>query len=301
MRLPTLIPALLASGATTAWARASSARTAVVYIQPITAADAPPSFLAELALPDLPPSPSSSSSSSSSNTEAGDQDAPIPLEILAYEAPDLEDDNDNNDEQQQLLFRTGVYDPAAKRWASPTTVLSARNFAKGYAPHIELLSAGEGEEEGGFLGVTCRGVAIDAGQTRDFGPQAVLVRGAARQGAQPALGKPVVLSPEGRKVVVEEKSFVQKYVAPFLIGCFVRVFYGVLGVVMGIGVVEGIWLVERVADLVVSGGLGTGGRWHWARFCCCLAGAEESRARDRPLRSGLEPLLRSLRASNRLV
>lgn len=55
-----------------------------------------------------------------------------------------------------------------------------------------------------------RGVKIDAGHTRDFGPQALVVVTSA--GKQPDLNKPVVLSPEGRKVQPEaEKSFLQKY------------------------------------------------------------------------------------------
>lgn len=62
-----------------------------------------------------------------------------------------------------------------------------------------------------MLGASVKGVKIDAGHTRDFGPQAVVVVQGA--GKQPDLNKPVVLSPEGRKVQPEaEKSFLQKYV-----------------------------------------------------------------------------------------
>jgi hypothetical protein len=190
-------------------ASAASARTVAIYIQPVAAspgsteAPPPPSFLAELALPDLP-----------SPTE-GEGDATIPCEVLAYEAPDLDLDagayaDAGADQQQQphQLFRTGVYDPAARRWLSPTTAASARNFAKGYAPRFELGLDGDGH----VLGATVRGVAIDAGYTRDFGPRAAAVVRAARPGPQPVLGKPVVLSPEGRKVVVEERTFLQKCV-----------------------------------------------------------------------------------------
>ncbi|AEO71668.1 0a08f9ca-549c-4257-a346-5db951c0886f [Thermothielavioides terrestris] len=217
MRLPTLISALLASSATTTLASAASARTVAIYIQPVAAspgsteAPPPPSFLAELALPDLP-----------SPTE-GEGDATIPCEVLAYEAPDLDLDagayaDAGADQQQQphQLFRTGVYDPAARRWLSPTTAASARNFAKGYAPRFELGLDGDGH----VLGATVRGVAIDAGYTRDFGPRAAAVVRAARPGPQPVLGKPVVLSPEGRKVVVEERTFLQKYWWALAIGAF---------------------------------------------------------------------------------
>ncbi|KAG7294323.1 hypothetical protein NEMBOFW57_004394 [Staphylotrichum longicolle] len=210
MRLAALLPALLAgtalAGAALAGAHDSAAatRTAAVYIQPVAAPSTAPSLLAELAIPS---SSSSSSSTSTSTTTTGespdDQHDPSTL-VLSYSAPDLPDD--------AKLVRIGLYDPSAQKWLSSTTVASADNFAKGYAPHFEVTVDDGGEGRDVVLGVLCRGVAIDAGQTRDFGPQARVVR--TGRGAQPALGKPVVVRREGGKVVEEEqKTFVQKYIA----------------------------------------------------------------------------------------
>jgi hypothetical protein len=197
MRLPTLLSTLLAAAAA---ATASASRVAPVFIQPLTSPETAPALLAELAVPDQPASTTSDTTSASS-----------PAEVLSYEAPDLPD--------SASLVRIGVYDAAAKRWASSTSVVSVENFAKGYAPHFVLSIDGSGEGE--YLGVLCRGVAIDAGQTRDFGPQAVVVR--VGEGAQPALGKPVVLSPEGRNVEeVAEKSLLQKFVFTLLLLVLVR-------------------------------------------------------------------------------
>ncbi|KAK4240309.1 histone chaperone domain CHZ-domain-containing protein [Achaetomium macrosporum] len=184
MRVPTVLSALLA--AVLASAAESTSRTASIYIQPLTTAETEPtpSLLAELAVPDLP-----------STTETSEETS----EVLSYEAPDL-------DPSTTQLVRIGVYDAASQRWVSSTSVASAENFAKGYAPHFVLSL----DAEGNYLGVLCRGVAIDAGQTRDFGPQAVVVR--TGLGPQPVLGKPVMMSPDGRKVVApEEKTFLQKY------------------------------------------------------------------------------------------
>ncbi|GAB1312973.1 hypothetical protein MFIFM68171_03183 [Madurella fahalii] len=204
MRLPTLVSAILA-GAATALASADQ-RVAPIYIQPVASSLQQPTLLAELAIPD----PSTSSSSTSTTT---------PAEVLTYEAPDLDFPTDSSQQQQQQqqyqqLFRIGVYDPSARQWLSSTSVLSAANFDKGYAPHF-VVSA---DAAGNYLGVLCRGVRIDAGQTRDFGPQAVVVT--TEKGPQPALGKPVVLDPEGRKVQVEEKGFLQKYWWALAIGAF---------------------------------------------------------------------------------
>lgn len=198
MRLPTILPALFAAAANLASA-SDTALTAAIYIQPLNAPSTTPSLLAELAIPDQLEEPATAA------------------DVISYFAPDLpEDESDESSTQAKTknLVRIGIYDPFAKRWVSSTTVTSAENFAKGYAPHF-VLTLGAGEE-GGYLGVACRGVAIDAGVTRDFGPQALVVRTA--PGAQPALGKPVVLSPEGRKVGEEgEKSFLQKYVTAFIL------------------------------------------------------------------------------------
>ncbi|KAH6848340.1 hypothetical protein B0I37DRAFT_446428 [Chaetomium sp. MPI-CAGE-AT-0009] len=201
MRLPTLLSAFLAGAATVALASDESTRTAAIYIQPLTDPSTLPSLLAELAIPDL----DSASSSSSAPNSPEDDDGPAAAEVLSYSAPELPDDDDK--EGANNLVRIGIYSPAAGRWVSSTSVASTANFAKGYAPHFAVTVDAE---SGAYVGVACRGVAIDAGVTRDFGPQAVVLRTA--PGPQPALGKPVVLSPEGRKVAEEgEKSFLQKY------------------------------------------------------------------------------------------
>lgn len=159
--------------------RAESQTTAAIFIQPITSSpETAPSFLAEVTY------------------DASDLSAPIA--VTEYEAPDLP--------EEARLVRIGVYDRTAKAWASSTSVASVDNFGKGYSPHITVTVDGAG----GYLGASCRGVGIDAGQTRDFGPQAMAVVTA--KGKQPELNKPVVLSPEGKQVVPEEKSFLQKYV-----------------------------------------------------------------------------------------
>jgi hypothetical protein len=193
MRFPTVLSALL--WAVLASAAATESRTASIYIQQLTSAEPEPtpSLLAEVAVPELP---------QSSVAATGDWEEAS--EVLSYEAPDL-------DPSTTQLIRIGVYDPASQRWISSTSVASVENFAKGYAPRFVLSL----DADGNYLGVLCRGVAIDAGQTRDFGPQAVLVR--TTLGAQPVLGKPVLLSQDGRKVAApEEKTFLQKYVVAFL-------------------------------------------------------------------------------------
>lgn len=237
MKLQPLLAAVLAATANLASASASeNDRVASIFIQPVSSPDTPPTLLAELAVPKIELTSSSSSSSASTTSSST-----TPAEVLSYEAPDL---SDSESQQQQPLLRIGVYDPTTKRWTSPTSVMSAANFAKGYAPHFVLSEGGDGS----YLGVVCRGVAIDAGYTRDFGPQAVVVRTAA--GAQPALGKPVVLNPEGRKVEeVGEKTFFQKYV--YL--SFVIIAGG-----------------DEDANVLLAG---TGGHWLWVRFSCSRAEA----------------------------
>ncbi|KAL2179872.1 histone chaperone domain CHZ-domain-containing protein [Thermothelomyces heterothallicus CBS 202.75] len=190
MKLPVLLTSILTGAVTLALASdGESTHTAAVFIQRLSSPTTPPALLAELAIPDSFP-----------RSATGEDGSPIASEVLSYSAPELPDDDSTN------LVRIGIYDPFSHAWVSSTSVASAANFAKGYAPHF-VLSV---DAEGRYLGVTCRGVAIDAGVTRDFGPQAVVVRTAA--GKQPVLGKPVVLSPEGRKVGQgEEKTFLQKY------------------------------------------------------------------------------------------
>ncbi|KAJ9129919.1 hypothetical protein NKR19_g10131 [Coniochaeta hoffmannii] len=181
MRLSSMAVALMGISLATA-----AERTASIYIQPVTSphssAEPKPALLAEV------------------RYDTSLLSAP---EVVTYEAPDLPTDDD----AAAKLLRLGVYDPSSARWASSTTVASAENFGKGYAPHFVVTVDGEGRE---VLGVSVRGVKIDAGHTRDFGPQVVVVPTA--RGKQPDLNKPVVLSPEGRKVQEEqEKSFLQKY------------------------------------------------------------------------------------------
>ncbi|KAI0518433.1 hypothetical protein F5B22DRAFT_644740 [Xylaria bambusicola] len=154
----------------------ASERTAAIYIQAVTASPATPVPLAELQFDTL---------------------APSEAHVITYEAPELPDET--------KLVRVGVYDPAAKQWASSTSVASIDNFEKGYSPTL-ILSVGQSGEP---ISAAVRGVRIDAGQTRDFGPQAMVLVTAA--GKQPDLNKPVILSPEGKQVVPEEKTMLQKY------------------------------------------------------------------------------------------
>lgn len=185
MRSNTLLVALLASAG-------ALATTVPVFIQPIISPETTPALLIEINLdtPD-PASP-----------------AQIPTEILSYEAPDLP--------EGAQLARIGAYDKKSKSWTSSTTVVSMDNFGKGYSPHFVLTLDAEGED---VLGVACKGVKVDAGYTRDFGPQVKVVR--MERGAQPELNRPVVLSPEGKKVVAEEKTLLQKYWWLLAIGMFV--------------------------------------------------------------------------------
>lgn len=150
--------------------------TAHIYIQPVENSESP-TLLAELAY-----DPSLTTSSS----------------IISYEAPEIPDSTQ--------LVRVGLYDPKSSSWISGTTVASVDNFGKGFSPNL-ILSI---DENGEVLSAALKGVRIDAGQTRDFGPQAVVLP--ALKGKQPELNKPVVLSPEGKKVEEEEKTFLQKYV-----------------------------------------------------------------------------------------
>lgn len=153
----------------------AAADVAKVYIQPVTDSAPAPAILAEV------------------EYQPSDPSAP---EITNYEPPELPED--------AQLVRVGLYDSSASAW-SASSVASIENFSKGYAPAITLSIDGKGRP----VGASVKGVVIDAGQTRDFGPRVeVSVTG---KGAQPELNKPVVLSPDGRKPEEEEeKSFLQK-------------------------------------------------------------------------------------------
>ncbi|KAI1657440.1 hypothetical protein F4813DRAFT_389616 [Daldinia decipiens] len=173
------ISSVLSGLAALALASSASAadRTAAIYIQPVSQSPAAPAPLAEIRYNSAAAAPSA--------------------EVVSYEAPELPDETE--------LVRIGVYNAAAKRWESSTSVASVGNFGKGYSPTL-VLSV---DQKGDAFGAALRGVRIDAGQTRDFGPQALLL--VTEPGKQPELNKPVVLSPEGKTVVPEEKSFFQKY------------------------------------------------------------------------------------------
>lgn len=177
MRIAAFVTGLLAAGAAQA-----NPRIAQVYYQPITSAAIAPLPLADITFDPL---------------------TPTTAEVSSYEAPDLGAVFDGADEG---LVRIGLYDAKRQEWTSSVGVASAATFTeKGYAPHVVLTV----DETGAVLGAAARGVKIDAGQTRDFGPQAVVV--VAKQGKGVEMGKPVVLGADGRKKVEEaEKSFLQK-------------------------------------------------------------------------------------------
>ncbi|KAL5615280.1 hypothetical protein BROUX41_005331 [Berkeleyomyces rouxiae] len=129
---------------------------------------------------------------------------PSSATVTDYEAPELPEDTE--------LVRIGVWGAAggssdqAGKWQSSTTVAGVENFDKGYSPAI-LLSV---DQRGDILGATLKGVRVDAGQTRDSAPRAMVL--VSHTGKQPELNKPVVLSPSGRKQQAEEeKTFLQKY------------------------------------------------------------------------------------------
>ncbi|KAL2753680.1 hypothetical protein ACRALDRAFT_1077370 [Sodiomyces alcalophilus JCM 7366] len=185
MRFPTIFAAL----ATAALAVASSQHVQLYY-QPVTAAGSTkPMPLAEVHF---------------------DTAAPESATVLSYDAPDLffdaSPESDTDAGSGADLVRIGLYDPKKSAWIASTSVTSASTFSKGYSPHL-LLTV---DADGTVLGAAARGVRIDAGVTRDFGPQAIVhVTG---KGKTPEAGKPVVLTPEGKKLAPEpEKTFLQKY------------------------------------------------------------------------------------------
>ncbi|KAF7550577.1 hypothetical protein G7046_g7963 [Stylonectria norvegica] len=171
MRVTALLSALCAAALASA-----DQRTAQIYIEPIHSASKP-THLAEVAY-----DPIAQSSSS----------------VLTYNAPDLPESAE--------LVRIGIYDAKTSAWTSGTTVASVDNYSKGYSPTLMLTV----DIKGDVLSAAVKGVRIDAGQTRDFGPKAVVL--VEQAGKQPQLNKPVVLSPGGKKVEEEpEKTLLQKY------------------------------------------------------------------------------------------
>ncbi|KAG6122307.1 hypothetical protein E4U14_007771 [Claviceps sp. LM454 group G7] len=176
VQIPTMRPSSLLASVCAALAVHAASQSAEIYIQAISSSSqASPLPLAEISY-DLTALASSS--------------------ILSYEAPEVPD--------SAGLVRIGIYDPKTKTWTSGTTVASTENFAKGYSPTITV----NVNQEGHIMSAAVKGVQIDAGQTRDFGPKVVVLT--EREGAQPVLNKPIVLT-EGKKVVEDEKTFLQKY------------------------------------------------------------------------------------------
>lgn len=214
MRPTTLLSALLAGGYATA---AASSLTIPVHIQPITLPPSAPVLLAEI-------------THNPSSHDSEDDDAPT--RVTSYTPPSLP--------PSAHLVRIGAYDAHTRQWTSSVSVASAENFGKGYSPHFVVNLGGDKGGEEVVVGVVVRGVRVDAGYTRDFGPQVEVVRGV--EGGQVRVNSPVVLSPEGRKVVVEEKSMIQKYVVPF----------------------HGAWGWGAWVD--ANSGIGTGGCWRLGRL-----------------------------------
>lgn len=204
MRPFAIASAVLAAGSfsSTLTGVAAQPQTAQIYIQPLGASSnaASPVPLAEITY-DL-----SGGSGSDSSTSSG---AEFPFaQVNSYEAPELP--------ESSSLVRIGLYDLTRHEWIGATSAASVENFAKGYSPHFLInvapsTNTGGQQEEELLLGASLKGVRIDAGQTRDFGPQVKLV--VASRGKQPELNRPVVLSPEGKKVEKEEKTFLQKFVS----------------------------------------------------------------------------------------
>ncbi|KAL8334529.1 hypothetical protein RB598_009012 [Gaeumannomyces tritici] len=198
-------------------------QTASIYMQPVgVGSPPPPTLLAEITYDLAPPADDEDGASAAAAAAAaevgvgvGVGGGAIKAAVTAFEAPELPDDDGD---VAAALVRIGVYDAAAGRWASSTSVASAASFGRGYAPHFVLTvllqsdggGSSKGEAAAVVVGAACRGVRVDAGATRDFGPQAVVVP--AGRGRQPALNRPVVLSAEGKQVPpVEEKTLLQKY------------------------------------------------------------------------------------------
>lgn len=163
----------------------ASPRIAQVYYQPITLSAAAPLPLADVTF---------------------DPSSPSTAEVSSYEAPDLEGVFDGLAPSEDRLLRIGLWDAKKSAWVSSVGVASAATFTeKGVSPRILL----HVDATGAVLGAGARGVGIDAGQTRDFGPQAVVT--VAREGKGVEVGKPVVLGVDGRKKVEEQpKSLLQK-------------------------------------------------------------------------------------------
>lgn len=179
MRVSTLASAVLAA-ASLAYAEP---KTANIYIQPFDSSSLP--FpLAEVTYDISAPDAASAS-------------------VTSYDAPALPD--------SVSLVRVGIYDTKANKWSGSVSLASVENLGMGYAPFFLLsVDATKSGGEGEVLGASLRGVKLDGKETEESGPQAKVYM--VGRGKQPELNKPIVLSPEGKTVEKEEKTFLQKYV-----------------------------------------------------------------------------------------
>jgi len=131
----------------------------------------------------------------------------LSAEFVTFDAPELS--------SEANLIRIGVCDTATQAWKSSTSVTSVDSFSKSYAPII-ILSL---DTHGNVIGVTCKSVKIDAGQTRDFGPKVKVVK--MTKGKRPELNRPIVISKEGTEEgELPEKTMFQKCVIPNSKLCF---------------------------------------------------------------------------------
>ncbi|KHJ32191.1 hypothetical protein EV44_g0178 [Erysiphe necator] len=127
-------------------------------------------------------------------------------EFSSYETPILSDlISENRSKSDIKYFRVGIYDVVNESWASSTTISSVETFAKGYSP-IFIINC---NMEGVIESVSVKGHKIDAGMTRDFGPQIHVLK--MSKGPRPYLNRPVVLKEGKVEAPVPEKSFLQKY------------------------------------------------------------------------------------------
>jgi hypothetical protein len=127
----------------------------------------------------------------------------LSAEFGSFDAPELS--------SEATLVRIGICDAATQVWKSSTSVTSAESFNKGYAPIIVLSLNTRGD----IVGVTCKSVRVDAGQTRDFGPKVKVVK--MTTGKRPELNRPIVVSKEGTEDgELPEKTLLQKFVIPKL-------------------------------------------------------------------------------------
>ncbi|KAI1007477.1 hypothetical protein K3495_g747 [Podosphaera aphanis] len=131
--------------------------------------------------------------------------AQLDAHVVSYDNPESAAEDDETRATEATHYRVGIYDPSRAIWTASTTLTSATTFAKGYAPTFVLTVGMDGD----VISVSIKGARIDAGQTRDFGPQAVVRR--MHAGPRPDLNRPVVLIEGKVEAAVPEKSFLQKY------------------------------------------------------------------------------------------